>query len=221
MTNFVNLCRASFRRQSHLEDAKTPSKRASKTKLRELKSKRRWSNIELAELQHQLTLEVDVDKELMEQEEGEESHPPNHSMVAVWSQYLDYEPAIPQLSAATISCHQLSSTQLSDIPGPPEGTISVQGQLEESVCTPKAIHRNHPGPIFEELVEDDSRDETLTLGGPLRDQTLTDPRATPIGDPRATPTSRSSVTIPSASPHSQQEEAIIEMEDHRPLLNTR
>ena len=36
------------------EDAKTPSKREGKTKLKEMKSKRRWSNIELAELQQQL-----------------------------------------------------------------------------------------------------------------------------------------------------------------------
>ena len=62
MTNFVNNCRASFRRQSHLEDAKTPSKRASKTKLRELKSKRRWSNIELAELQHKLESRYKIHK---------------------------------------------------------------------------------------------------------------------------------------------------------------
>ena len=48
-----------------MEDAKTPSKRVPKnSKLKEIKSKRRWSNIELAELQHQLTLEVDVDEEL-------------------------------------------------------------------------------------------------------------------------------------------------------------
>jgi hypothetical protein len=35
------------------EDAKTPSKREAKTKLKEMKAKRRWSNIELAELQQQ------------------------------------------------------------------------------------------------------------------------------------------------------------------------
>ena len=35
------------------EDAKTPSKREGKTKLKEMKARRRWSNIELAELQQQ------------------------------------------------------------------------------------------------------------------------------------------------------------------------
>ena len=35
------------------EDAKTPSKREAKTKLKEMKARRRWSNIELAELQQQ------------------------------------------------------------------------------------------------------------------------------------------------------------------------
>ena len=66
---FSTPVRSSFRRQTtggfQLEDAKTPSKRVPKnSKLKEIKSKRRWSNIELAELQHQLTLEVDVDEEL-------------------------------------------------------------------------------------------------------------------------------------------------------------
>ena len=50
---------------------------------------------------------------------------PQDSMVAVWSQYLEYEPTLPQLSecvsaesATTPASQQLSSTQLSEIHGP-------------------------------------------------------------------------------------------------------
>ena len=63
LPTFSTPVRASFRRRMvrprtsvvafHLEDAKTPSKREAKTKLKEVKARRRWSNIELAELQLQ------------------------------------------------------------------------------------------------------------------------------------------------------------------------
>ena len=64
--------------------------------------------------------------------------------------------------------------------------------------------------------QDDSRDATLTLGMPKRVH-----RDGTINLRDATPTAPASVTIPAASP-AQQEEAIIEMEDHqRPLIDTR
>ena len=115
--------------------------------------------------------------------------------------------------------------------------------MADSLCERVARHHQpvvNDGPIFEELVEeddveDDSRDATLTLG-PVRNVKSRPPPAdvtaanvTSANDSSTFLTPRPAVacvTIPAASPLSQQEEAIIEMEDIRQqptasLLDTR
>ena len=65
----------------HLEDARTPSKREGKTRLRELKTKgRRWSG--------------DIIDQDVVVPNGIEP-----SLAAVWSQFVNYEPSIPALSS--------------------------------------------------------------------------------------------------------------------------
>ena len=120
----------------HLDEAKTPSKRASKNpKLKEMKKTsemRRWSNIEVADLRNQQnkevkgannlsklqsTEEVDVDEHLRECMDDETLRINNlsqypagidPSMIAVWSQLADFEADVPQ-NISTYSC--LSNTQ--------------------------------------------------------------------------------------------------------------
>lgn len=79
----------------HLEDAKTPSKREAKTKLKEMKSRRRWSNIEIAELQHQAGPQCDSDADYDETlnifERSEVPSCIEPSLVAVWSQFMTSE----------------------------------------------------------------------------------------------------------------------------------
>ena len=189
--------RASFRSSKHLEDAKTPSKREPRTKLKEMKSKRRWSNIELAELQNELTKEFNVDDLIKEPPEDEIPSEIDPSMVAVWSQFLDYEPSLPQLSTVQqqdTSLHQLSSTQLSEIPGPSSTFLSLENSVRSSHDAIADSKCQKASKSYDDQYDDD-RDATLTLGGP----TFIMPR--PPG-----------VTIPSASPP-RQEEAIIELED--------
>lgn len=138
---FSTPVRASFRRRSklqqpmtsiHLEDAKTPMKREGKTRLKEFKN-RRWSAH--ADLHADLS-RVSYGRVIERSDIPEDIDP---SMVAQWSQFLNYEPSIPQLSAvdqhsagqqqlltseevcvddhlsAMSELGQLSSTQLSDI----------------------------------------------------------------------------------------------------------
>ena len=120
----------------HLDEAKTPSKRASKNpKLKEMKKTsemRRWSNIEVADLRNQQvnhikgennlsklqsTEEVDVDEHLRECNEDETLRINNvsqypaeidPSMIAVWSQLADFEADLPE-NISTYSC--LSNAQ--------------------------------------------------------------------------------------------------------------
>ena len=120
----------------HLDEAKTPSKRASKNpKLKEMKKTsqmRRWSNIEVAELRNQQSNnsngasnlskiqsseEVDVDEHLRECIDDETLRINNlsqypagiePSMMAVWSQLADFEADLPG-NISTYSC--LSNTQ--------------------------------------------------------------------------------------------------------------
>jgi hypothetical protein len=111
----------------HLEEAKTPSKRASKNpRLKEMKKTsqlRRWSNIEIADVRNNQTIndkecqnlqsiiqtseEVDVDEHLRECRDDETLRINNlsqipagidPSMIAVWSQLADYEADIPHLN---------------------------------------------------------------------------------------------------------------------------
>ena len=108
--------------------------------------------------------------------------------------------------------------------------------MADSLCERVARHHQpvvvNDGPIFEELVEDDSRDATLTLGPvknaksrPPADVTAANVASANDSSTFLTPRP-ACVTIPAASPLSQQEEAIIEMEDIRQqptasLLDTR
>ena len=72
----------------HLEEAKTPSKREGKTRLRELKTRqgRRWSAVENYDY---------VDGQQIHEDENVDP-----ALVAVWSQFVNYEPSgIPALSS--------------------------------------------------------------------------------------------------------------------------
>ena len=71
----------------HLEDARTPSKREAKTRLRELKTKasRHFSGDIIADQ------DQDVPNGI--------GHGIEPSLVAVWSQFVNYEPSIPALSS--------------------------------------------------------------------------------------------------------------------------
>ena len=111
----------------HLDEAKTPSKRASKNpRLKEMKKTsqlRRWSNIEIADVRNnqtindeeyqnlpsiiQTTEEVDVDEHLRECRDDETLRINNlsqipagidPSMIAVWSQLADFEADIPHIN---------------------------------------------------------------------------------------------------------------------------
>ena len=120
----------------NLEEAKTPSKRASKNpKLKEMKKisqLRRWSNIEVADMRNEQdntnredtrlpkihsSEEVDVDEHLRECKEDETLRISNlsqipagidPSMIAVWSQLADFEADLPE-NISTYS--YLSNTQ--------------------------------------------------------------------------------------------------------------
>ncbi len=119
---FSTPVRSSFRHRRAVAQAKTPSKVEARMRLKEIKQ-RRWSNVELEELKKQ---------QHQEQEEGEEcdklgingschcdpdvkerSELPSGidpSMVAVWSQFLDYE--VSEVSLTKFSSVRLSNSKL-------------------------------------------------------------------------------------------------------------
>lgn len=90
---FSTPLRASFRDKAlrprsaiHLEDARTPSKREAKTRLREMKMKSRWSAVATAEHDEAAGATADIDP----------------SLAAVWSQFVNFEPSIPALITPSI-----------------------------------------------------------------------------------------------------------------------
>ena len=149
---FSTPVRASFRRRPKtmitLEEAKTPSKIDSRTRLRETKSKRRWSNLELAENRFQPPLPRTGAHDISEisnyvPEINDRSDIPSGiepSLVAVWSQFLNYEATLPTLETTPSICPPQSQSK-------PSNARTNLGLPHSSAATTVG-HRAHQRPAY-------------------------------------------------------------------------
>jgi len=108
----------------HLEDARTPSKREAKTRLRELKTKasRHFSGDIIADP------DQDVPNGI--------GHGIEPSLVAVWSQFVNYEPSIPALSSVVTP-----SINNSCYPGYKPGSAAVPASAGQLAAQARAQAR--------------------------------------------------------------------------------
>lgn len=162
---FSTPVRASFRRRprSMIEEARTPSKIDSRIRLREVKAKhdiihngpgsasRRWSNLELAAIQGQMgpgktaqELSMISEPRICDRSDIPEGIEP--SLVAVYSQYMNYEPTLTDISLHK-SYNHTQKEQMDYLPGlPVDGTTTQlmmesfnNQQLQDTSALPRRI----------------------------------------------------------------------------------